>query len=304
MGMNHAGEISALAKIAEPDWGVVSNVGLAHVEFFADGIAGVARAKKELVDALPNDGIAFLNADDERVRMFGEGLSVKTVLYGTSANADVRAVDVEEHGLDGTDFMRVGTGVLSDTPTRFPVHLRLPGRHNILNALAAFAVGREAGVELSDAVAAIESLRPGEKRGNSFVWRGATIFNDTYNSNPSALRAMIYALAGTPAKRRILIAGEMRELGDEGAALHRSCGALAASAGIDVIVGVQGLAKALFEEALRFEAVALAGESHFFETPAEAGAWMVENLRGGDVVLLKGSRGVRLERALEALKAG
>lgn len=297
MGMNHAGEIKALCAIAEPDWGVVSNVGMAHVEFFADGIDGVARAKRELIEALPANGVAFLNADDPRVRRFGEGLAVKTVLYGTVEDADPRAIDIEERGLLGTDFTRAGDGLLPGTQTRFPVHLRLPGRHNVLNALAAFAVGREAGVELADAVAAIEELRPTEKRGNNFTYRGATIVNDTYNSNPSALQAMIHALAGTDAQRRILVAGEMRELGAEGPALHAQCGEAAASAGIDVIVGVMGLATNIVDEAL-----SLGTQAFFLETPDAAGLWLRDNLREGDVVLLKASRGIRLERALDALK--
>ena len=304
MGMNHAGEIRALARIAEPDWGVVSNVGMAHVEFFADGIEGVARAKRELIEALPPDGLAFLNGDDVRVRTFAEGLGERAVLYGTSEGCEVRALEIEDYGFNGTEFLRV-VDAESVEGREEPVRmvLRLPGRHNVLNALSAFAVGLKAGVDGPGAISALESMRPTEGRGNMLAWRGAEIVNDTYNSNPAALVSMIQALSKTEAKRRILIAGEMLELGAEGAALHKRCGALAAHTGIDVIVGVQGLAKALFEEALRFEEIALEGESYFFETPAEAGAWMVENLREGDVVLLKASRGVRLERALESLQA-
>lgn len=288
MGMNHTGEIALLCRIAEPDWGVVSNVGMAHVEFFADGIEGVARAKRELIEALPAGGVAFLNADDSRVSQFGEGLAVKTVLYGTGGKAEVRAAAVEERGLLGTDFSWDGERV----------HLHLPGGHNVLNALAAFAVGREAGVPAAEAVRAIEALRPTEKRGNSFVRNGATVVNDTYNSNPSALQAMIRALANTEAERRVLVAGEMRELGDEGMRLHAECGEAAAAAGIDVVVGVTGLAKVIVDEA-----TSLGTEAVFVETPAEAGEWLKGNLREGDVVVLKASRGVRLERALEALRA-
>jgi len=293
-----------LARIAEPDWGVVSNVGMAHVEFFADGIEGVARAKRELIEALPPDGLAFLNGDDVRVRTFAEGLGERAVLYGTSEGCEVRALEIEDYGFNGTEFLRV-VDAESVEGREEPVRmvLRLPGRHNVLNALSAFAVGLKAGVDGPGAISALESMRPTEGRGNMLAWRGAEIVNDTYNSNPAALVSMIQALSKTEAKRRILIAGEMLELGAEGAALHKRCGALAAHTGIDVIVGVQGLAKALFEEALRFEEIALEGESYFFETPAEAGAWMVENLREGDVVLLKASRGVRLERALESLQA-
>ncbi|MDE1160958.1 MAG: UDP-N-acetylmuramoyl-tripeptide--D-alanyl-D-alanine ligase [Acidobacteriaceae bacterium] len=296
MGMNHAGEIALLAKIAAPNWGVVSNVGMAHTEFFADGIDGVARAKRELIEALPADGVAFLNADDERVRRFGEGLVVRVVLYGTNEGADVRATEITERGLFGTEFVRVSEGVAPGVETRWPVHLHLPGRHNVLNALAAFAVAREAGVELGDAVAAMEKLQPTEKRGSTLEWNGAMIVNDTYNSNPSALQAMIRALAGTGAERRVLVAGEMRELGPEGEALHRACGKAAADAGIDVVVGVHGLAAALVDAAREAGA-----EAHFVETPEEAGEWMKTQLRDGDVALLKASRGVRLERALAVL---
>jgi UDP-N-acetylmuramoyl-tripeptide--D-alanyl-D-alanine ligase len=289
MGMNHAGEIRALCAIAEPEWGVVSNVGMAHVEFFADGIEGVARAKREVIEALPAAGVAFLNADDERVKRFGVGLDVKVVSYGTSADADVRATAIEERGLYGTDFQVGGAN-------GWPVELRLPGRHNVLNALAALAVAREAGVDWAAAVGALEELRPTEKRGSFVEWRGARIVNDTYNSNPTALQSMIRGLASTEAERRILVAGEMLELGPQGEQLHAECGASAAAAGLDVVVGVRGWARALVDEAL-----SLGMEAVFVETPELAGEWMRRNLRGGDVVLLKASRGVRLERALDVL---
>jgi UDP-N-acetylmuramoyl-tripeptide--D-alanyl-D-alanine ligase len=295
MGMNHAGEIRALAKIAEPDWAVVSNVAAVHTEFFADGIAGVARAKYELVEALPSNGIAFLNADDERVRQFGKHLGEQCVLYGTSGDANVRAEKIEDLGLSGTEFALTGTQPWIDSNAApDPVVLRLPGRHNILNALAAVAVGLRSGVPQVDCIRSLEEMRPTEKRGSMIVWRGAKIVNDTYNSNPSALKAMVEALLRTEAKRRIVIAGEMLELGENAAALHEACGA--ASAGLDVVIGVRGLASRMVEAA-RAQGVA----AQFMETPEAAGAWMRENLREGDVVLLKASRGVRLERALQEL---
>jgi len=167
MGMNHAGEIRALARIAEPDWGVVSNVGMAHVEFFADGIEGVARAKRELIEALPPDGLAFLNGDDVRVRTFAEGLGERAVLYGTSEGCEVRALEIEDYGFNGTEFLRV-VDAESVEGREEPVRmvLRLPGRHNVLNALSAFAVGLKAGVDGPGAISALESMRPTEGRGN------------------------------------------------------------------------------------------------------------------------------------------
>jgi UDP-N-acetylmuramoyl-tripeptide--D-alanyl-D-alanine ligase len=298
MGMNHAGEIAALAKIAAPNWGVVSNVGMAHAEFFADGIEGIARAKKELVDALAEDGLAFLNADDARVRGFGEGLGERAVLYGTSEDAAVRATEIEDRGFNGTEFLLHIDPRFGEWGEATRMMLRLPGRHNVLNALAALAVGLQAGVDGLDAFGALESMRPSEKRGNVIAWRGAEIVNDTYNANPQALLSMIAALRSTPAQRRILIAGEMLELGAEAARLHAECGAAAAEAGIDVVIGVRGMAAALVEAAKACGAVAA-----FVETPQEAGAWMLANLRAGDVVLLKASRGVRLEQALAVLTA-
>ncbi len=291
MGMNHAGEIRALAKIAEPDWAVVSNVAAVHLEFFADGIEGIARAKYELVESLPGEGMAVLNGDDERVRGFGRGMGVRAVLYGLSEGCAVRAVDVDELGLKGTRF----TVVVGEE--RVPMVLRLPGRHNVQNALAAIAVGVMSGVAPAEAAAALEQMRPTERRGNGVAWGGAEIVNDTYNSNPKALEGMVRALLKTEARRRMVVAGEMLELGPAGAALHRSCGE--AMAGVDVVVGVRGLARELVEGAR-----AAGVKAEFVETPEAAGEWLREHVREGDVVLLKASRGVRLERALEVLRGG
>ena len=291
MGMNHAGEIAALAKIAEPDWAVVSNVAPVHLEFFEDGIDGIARAKYELVESLPKEGMAFLNGDDERVAAMARGMGKKrAVLYGTNPGLRVRAVEIEEKGLEGTRF-RVGVGLKGKV---VKVHLHLMGRHNELNALAAIAVGVESGIELAQCSAALEEMRPAKMRGEVVEWHGATIVNDAYNSNPQALMGMMEALRKTVAQRRILVAGEMLELGPEAERLHEECGA--AAAGIDVVIGVRGLAKNLVDAA---HAAGVAAE--FVETPEEAGAWLKANLREGDVVLLKGSRGVGLERALEML---
>jgi UDP-N-acetylmuramoyl-tripeptide--D-alanyl-D-alanine ligase len=292
MGMNHAGEIRALAKIAEPDWGVVSNVGAVHTEFFADGIEGVGRAKYELVESLPAGGIAVLNGDDERVAAFARGMGDRAVLYGTRPGMAVRAVEIEDGGLDGTRFSVEAAG------ERQAMHLRLLGRHNVLNALAAIAAGTQSGIALGPCCTAMEQMQPAAKRGEVTEWNGATLINDCYNSNPKALEAMIAVLRGAKAARRVLVAGEMLELGPDAAAMHAACGEAAAEAGLDVVIGVRGLAAWLAEAAKAKGAAA-----EFMETPQAAGAWLRQNLRAGDVVLLKASRGVRLERALEALVA-
>jgi UDP-N-acetylmuramoyl-tripeptide--D-alanyl-D-alanine ligase len=302
MGMSAAGEIAALCRIAAPDWGVVTNVGHAHAEFFADGIAGIARAKYELVAALPRHGVAFLNGDDHYVSQFGRDFEGKVVYFGRGPLADPRAEEVEALGTEGIR-MRVRAATRASKLAGDPggseqavLHLHLPGEHNANNALAAIATGVEAGIPLEACCKALADLRPEEKRGQVVTVRGATIINDSYNSNPEALRSMIATLAATPAQRRIVVAGEMLELGPEAASLHATCGKEASLAGIDMVIGVRGNARHIVEAAAQWGVEAL-----FVETPEAAGAWLREHLRSGDAVLLKASRGVRLERALSVL---
>jgi UDP-N-acetylmuramoyl-tripeptide--D-alanyl-D-alanine ligase len=291
MGMSAAGEIAALCRIAAPDWGVVTNVGHAHTEFFADGIAGVARAKYELVESLPRHGVAFLNCDDAYVSQFGRGFEGKVVYFGRGPCGNPHAESIQSQGAEGLKIqVRAGE-------QHCELHLHLPGEHNAANALAAVAVGVEAGIPLAECCAALGTLRPEDKRGQLLTIRGATVINDAYNSNPEALKSMIRTLAGMPAQRRILIAGEMLELGKEAEALHAACGKAAALAGVQMVIGVRGNARHIVDAAQQNGA-----EGLFVETPEAAGEWLQKNLKPGDAVLLKASRGVRLERALDALQ--
>jgi UDP-N-acetylmuramoyl-tripeptide--D-alanyl-D-alanine ligase len=292
MGMNHAGEIAALAKIAAPNWGVVTNVGWAHAENFPDGISGIARAKYELIEALPADGVAFLNCADPYVSQFGRNFHGKTVSFGSGPCAEPHAEDVVEAGQEGSRFRVVAGGESA------AVRLSLMGRHNVTNAMAAIAVGLQAGIPLAECVAAVEGLKAGSKRGQIRKFRGATIIDDCYNSNPEALKSMIATLVSIPAARRILVAGEMLELGRDAAELHRACGDFAARQGIGIVVGVRGLAVHLVDGA-----AAAGAEAVFVESPEAAAEWLLASLREGDAALLKASRGVQLERALAALGA-
>jgi UDP-N-acetylmuramoyl-tripeptide--D-alanyl-D-alanine ligase len=290
MGMNHAGEIAALARIATPDWGVVTNVGTAHMENFSQGQAGIARSKFELVASLPANGVAFLNCDDRYVSQFGRDFAGKVVYFGSGPCADpqILAVGEDENGLRIHFRSCEHVGDLT---------LHLLGAHNAHNAMAGLAVAREAGIPVDAAAAALASLTAGDKRGEVLEIAGATILNDSYNSNPEALRSMIRTLANRPGRRRILIAGEMLELGEHGPQLHAASGKTAADAGLDIVVGVKGNAQHLAG------AACWGGVASLFLPDAEAaGQWLVENLRAGDVVLVKGSRGVRLERAIEIVK--
>ena len=291
MGMSHAGEISALAHIALPNEAVVTNVAPVHLESF-DSIAGIARAKYELVEALPHSGTAVLNADDEYVGQFGRDFKGKVVLFGFKATADVRAENVEVLGPEGTRFDLVSQLIGSES--RQAVHSPLLGRHNVYNVLAAAAVALEHGITPSEIAAALPSLQAADKRGQVVQVGNITVLYDCYNSSPKALMAAMDTLAAMPAGRRIVVAGEMLELGATGEELHRECGRYMAGCKVDFLLGVRGLAKAMVEAA-REGGVA----AEFVATPEEAGEWLAREAREGDVVLLKGSRGVKLEKALE-----
>jgi UDP-N-acetylmuramoyl-tripeptide--D-alanyl-D-alanine ligase len=287
MGMSHAGEIRALAKIAQPETGVVTNVAPVHLEFF-DSLAGIARAKYELIESLPANGTAVLNADDEYVSQFGRGFAGKVILYGQRDTADVRAGNVESRGAAGSAFEVITQG------GRTPALLPLVGRHNVLNALAAVAVALAHGLTLAEASAALATLAPADKRGEVLQFGNITIVNDCYNSNPKALHAMVEALTAMNAKRRIVVAGEMLELGPAGEELHRTAGQEIARQKIDFLLGVRGLAQAMVAGAKQGGA-----QAEFAPTPEQAGEWLARETREGDVVLLKASRGVKLEKALE-----
>ena len=288
IGMNHAGEIRALAGIAHHDAAVVTNVGPVHLEFF-DSVAAIARAKYELIETLHAGGTVVLNADDPYVSQFGRDFHGKVVTFGIERPADVRAENVEDRGLEGSAFDLVAGGC------RQSVTLPLLGWHNVYNALAAAAVGLEAAIAPSEAATALAALAPQDKRGQLMEVAGATVVNDCYNSNPKALAAMVSSFARLPARRRIVVAGEMLELGPTGQELHSQCGSAIAQSRIDVLIGVRGAAQYMVEAA---RAAGMAAE--FVETPQQAGEWLAREVRPGDAVLLKASRGVKLEGALEA----
>jgi UDP-N-acetylmuramoyl-tripeptide--D-alanyl-D-alanine ligase len=287
MGMNHAGEIRALAAIAQPDIGVVTNVGYAHMESF-DSIEGIAAAKGELIEGLPPQGIAVLNADDARVARFREMYPGRSVMFGFSESADVRACAVQ-YRENGSSFCAAGV----DFETG------LTGRHAVMNLLAAIAVAQVCDIPAQKLAGPVRTFTTGKMRGERIEHNGIVIWNDCYNSNPEAARSMLDALRQTPARRRIAVLGEMLELGSAAGALHREVGRYAAELGIDFLIGVRGNAHAMIDAAVGAglpESAAI-----FFEEAGEAGAFVRGIVRPGDAVLFKGSRGVAVERAMEGL---
>ena len=294
MGMSHAGEIAALARIALPNQAVITNVAPVHLENF-DSIAGIARAKYELIEALPHGGTAVLNGDDEYVCQFGRDFKGKVVTYGLKAMAclpaDVRAEKIEVLGAGGTRFDLVAHEM------RQTVQSPLLGKHNVYNVLAAAAIAMEHGITPSEIAVALPFLEPADKRGQVVQLGNITVLYDCYNSSPKALMAAVDTLAAMPAPRRIVVAGEMLELGATGEQLHRECGRYLAGKKLDFLLGVRGLAKPMVEAARE------AGmKAEFVSTPEEAGEWLARETREGDAVLLKASRGVKLEKALDKWK--
>jgi UDP-N-acetylmuramoyl-tripeptide--D-alanyl-D-alanine ligase len=287
MGMNHAGEIRTLAGIAQPDTGVVTNVGWAHIEEF-DSIEGIAAAKRELVESLPPEGIAVLNADDPRTSAWR---APRAVLYGLSEGADVRGEDVE-YSAEGVKF-RVG-GTAFESP--------LLGRHGVSNLLAGIAVAGIYGIAPDRLRERVKKIFPTKMRGERFHHRGVLVYNDCYNSNPDAARAMLDVLRDTPANRRIAVLGEMLELGHWAETLHRDVGSYAAGSGIHVLVGIRGAACHMLDAAKR--AGLRSDAAFFFEDPVEAGRLLRSLAEPGDAILFKGSRGVQVEKALQEFVGG
>ncbi len=288
MGMNHAGEIRHLCAIARPNVAVVTNVGYAHIENFSS-IEEIAAAKRELVEALPADGLAVLNYDDARVREFAP--AGRRVRYGIGEGADVRPDQVQLGAVE-TTFRLDGVNFRS----------KLTGRHSLSNLLAGLTVARELGTKLDHLRDAVNLLEPGKMRGERRQVDGITILDDCYNSNPDAVRAMLDVLAAAPAARRIAVLGEMLELGPSAEELHRSAGNYAAATGVTVLLGIRGAARHLIDAG---RASGLdAGAALFFESPEEAGDYLRTIARAGDVILFKGSRGTRTELALNRFLEG
>jgi UDP-N-acetylmuramoyl-tripeptide--D-alanyl-D-alanine ligase len=296
LGMSHAGELKRLAAIARPDVGVVTRVAPVHLEFFAS-VDEIALAKRELIEGLTGrESVAVLNADDSRVARFAQVAPGRVVTFGVAGSGDFRAENIQDRGLNGSEFDFLGP------EGRARLRLPLAGRHNISNALGALAAASVWGVGAAEAREIFPKLEATGMRGRVLQYdAGFTVINDCYNSNPVALAAMVELLTNTPAEgRHILAAGEMLELGPASAELHREAGRAAAATGkLGWIIGVQGDAENFVRGAI--EAGHPAGRAKFCASSAEAGELVGNLMERGDVLLVKGSRGVKMEFIVEAL---
>jgi UDP-N-acetylmuramoyl-tripeptide--D-alanyl-D-alanine ligase len=294
MGMSTpSNEIARLCRITPPDFAVELNVLPVHVEHLGS-IENVAKAKAELVEGMKPEGVAILNADDFHVLKMLELHKGKTITFGIEQKADVTASEIEMKRFGETNF------VLYLPNGKADVRLQLSGRHNVSNALAAAAVGFGFGMSAQEIAGALQTIAPPSQRGEVLHFaEGFTVINDSYNSNPAALLGMVETLVdgGTSAKRKIVVAGEMLELGETEREIHRETGKQLAASDIDFLIGVRGLAKELAESAK----VNGLSETKFFADSTEAGEFLANEISAGDLVLVKGSRGVRTEKVIEKL---
>jgi UDP-N-acetylmuramoyl-tripeptide--D-alanyl-D-alanine ligase len=297
LGMNHAGELRLLVDIAEPDFRVWTNVGDAHVGNFGDA-DGIAAAKAEILERSGTDTVLVANADDPRVMRYVKGFPGRLVTFGLDEVATVRATDVQELGLRGTRaILWRGTEEASLT-------VPLLGRGNLSNVLCAAAVATELGVPLAEVAARAARLAPARRRGEvRILGGGVTVVDDSYNSSPSALSKSLETLSREPvAGRRVAVLGEMLELGVLASSLHEACGVAAAASGLGLLITVGGgpaaaLARAAVDAGMDATAV------RHVATSGDAADLVAALVAPGDVVLVKGSRGVKTDLVVDRLVA-
>ncbi len=291
MGMNHKGEIATLAGLVRPDIGVYTNIGPVHIEFFGT-VEKIALAKRELLENLRPGGIVIVNNDNEHVVRISSDYDGPKKTYGIDHPADYRATNIRERGLLGTAFTLEAEG-----STR-SLDLSLPGRHNLENLLAAIATARAAGISWAGIERGVREVRPAYHRGILVPFRGAQIYDDTYNSNPYALgRALELMVQAEVQGRRIAVIGDMLELGEGELDYHRESGRKIPGE-IDVVIGVGKRSKALLDGA------AEGGHQsrHHFDDAATAGEFLRAFLEDGDLVLIKASRGIGLDKIVTMLQ--
>lgn len=298
LGMNHAGEISTLVRIAEPDVRVWTNVGDAHLGFFSS-VDAIADAKAEILERATPSTALVANADDERIaaRLRATSFPGRIVTFGIDRDADVRATEVVDRGIDGT------TAHVTASEKTVQMAVPLVGRANLSNVLAAAAIALEFGIPLTAIADRVARVSPATHRGEIVrLSSGMTIVDDSYNANPSAMKQALEILARTEAIRRVAVLGEMLELGDHARRLHEDVGRAAARNRIDLLFVVGGDAAGAMAEAA--VAAGMPREAvRYFRTIENAAASIVAGVERGDLVLVKGSRGVKTDRVVERLKA-
>ena len=295
MGMSAFGEIRALTRIVRPKVGIITNIGVSHIEKLGSR-QNILRAKLELLEGLQPDGLLILNGDDVMLSGVKDLLEVRTVSYGLEENADYQAYNIRSKGEKGIDFNIKLDG------NEYTVHVPAPGVHNVYNALAALAAGRELQIPAELLIDGIARYSPGKMRLNIIKSDGLTIINDAYNASPQSVKAAIDVLKEIEAERRIAVLGDMLELGEWSMSAHRETGAYVAGSNTDLIITVGQAAAYIAEGAL--ETGFPGSGTVVLSNNDEAIRYLKDIIRKGDAILVKGSRGMMMEEIVNALTSG
>ncbi|HEY6084568.1 MAG TPA: UDP-N-acetylmuramoyl-tripeptide--D-alanyl-D-alanine ligase, partial [Nitrospira sp.] len=295
MGVDAQGQTTRLSEIVRPTIGVITNIGPDHLEFFGS-MEGSAQAKAELLDLLPSDGTAILNADDPYFDYLAARAPCRVVSFGLSEKAGVRATHLASDARRGSMFQLWLPGKTRPTAVTIKVH----GTHNVSNALAAAAVGYSLNLAGTTIALGLAKFRPAAMRSQVISHHGVQILNDCYNANPASMKAAIRLLAQwKPARQRIAVLGDMLELGAHTHQMHYEVGEFLAGQGLSRLIACGSLGRAIAEGARRAGMV----ESAILEVAdAVAAAESIRmNIRQGDVVLVKASRGMKMEQVVQGL---
>ena len=287
VGMNHPGEVAALARLAAPDVAIITNIGVAHIEFMGS-LETIAAEKGALVEAVGPHGTVILNADDPFTKSIMLRARAKVILAGTTAGT-IRAGEISRSG-SGTDF------TILEGAHRCRAQLPVPGLHMVQNALLAVAAGRVFGLSLEDCAAGLIAAPLTKARLQIKEIHGVQFIDDSYNANPDSVKAALHTLVELGADgKRVAVLGEMRELGSESEHGHREVGETAAALGVDHLIAIGSVAAAIASAA---EHAGLRN-SRTVNSPTEAAEILAEIAQPGDLVLIKGSRAARTERVME-----
>ncbi|HHV29583.1 UDP-N-acetylmuramoyl-tripeptide--D-alanyl-D-alanine ligase [Acetivibrio mesophilus] len=293
MGMSGFGEISRLTSIVKPDIAIITNIGVSHIEKLGSK-NNILKAKMEIFEGLNEKGLAILNGDDKLLYGLNNLLKFRTVFYGMEEELDYRAYNLESLGERGSTFDIELQG------KEYKVRIPVPGIHNVYNALAGIAAGIELGISPEKIIEGIEEFSPGKMRLNILNHKGLKIINDAYNASPQSMEAAINVLKDISCEgRTFAVLGDMLELGEISHSAHEEVGRYAVSKGIDYIVAVGEYRKNIAHGAIE----AGAGEERVFDFKdnADAARFLKEYLKSGDVLLVKGSRGMRMEEIVNIL---
>jgi len=292
MGMSSFGEIRALTGIVRPQVGIITNIGMSHIEKLGSR-QNILKAKLELLEGMPPDGLLILNGDDVMLSGVRGLLKIRTVSYGLDESLDYHAGNIRSRGENGIDFdITIGN-------SEYTVHVPAPGVHNVYNALAALAAGCELRIPPEELIRGIADYKPGKMRLNVIKSNGLTVINDAYNASPQSVKAAISVLDEVEAARRILVLGDMLELGEWSAEAHNETGVYVSGSKADVLITVGTAAADIIKGAVKagFASDRVAA----LKSNDEAISYLKGCVKPGDAILVKGSRGMRMEEIANAL---